>query len=325
MSGIVMKNQTTFSAISSALSGESDDVIRVFGHLNPDSDSICSALVVADWLNATKRAARPYRLGDLTPETRYILNAAGAPQPALLTEPLTDKKVWLVDFTDVEQGPSTLAQSDVVGIIDHHRIGTLITKNPPDCWIRAVGCCATIVLSLLMADSRVVLSTAQATLLLGAILSDTVVLTSPTTTPQDRQAVATLRDSIGQDYDTFVSGLLRAKTSLQGQSAAQLLHRDAKQYRIHGVSLLLSQLELRDMADVAPCLPALLQEAEQTRQATGLDMVVLMLTDITHRNSTLYFSENHFIETSKISLLGMTSRKKDILPWLTDCLAVQPG
>lgn len=313
-----MQNSDNISSSTETLSSERAPFIHVFGHLNPDSDTICSALVVADWLNHTGRPARPYRLGELTPETRYILKMAGVSQPELLTEDLTDKTVWLVDFTDSEQGPPSLSGSDVIGIIDHHRLGTLITKNPPDVWVRAVGCCGTVILHILTKESPMPLTSAQATLLMGAILSDTVALTSPTTTMQDQEAVTTLREIAGQDYDAFVSGLLAAKTDLTGQSAAVLLHRDAKAYQIHGVSLLLSQIEVRDMDDIAPYLSALQQEMSHPQQNNGPDRVVLVVTDITKHNSVLYFSDDNQTGMRQVSLPGMTSRKKEILPWLTD-------
>lgn len=150
--------------------------------------------------------------------------------------------------------------SNVIGIIDHHRIGTLVTRNPPDVWVRAVGCCGTVILSILMHDIPMPLTAAQAVLLMGAILSDTVALTGPTTTTQDQESVAVLREIAGIDYDQFVTGLLRAKTDITGQSASVLLNRDAKNYRIHDVPLLLSQIEVRDMADITPLLPELLQD-----------------------------------------------------------------
>jgi len=291
--------------------------LYVFGHKNPDSDSICSALVVADWLNHLGKPAVAFRLGELTPETRYILAAAGVQTPALLKGELRDRKVWLVDFTDVEQGPASLPDSDVVGVIDHHRLGTLITRNPPDVWIRAVGCCATVILSILASDTPMPLSSAQATLLLGAILSDTVALSAPTTTEQDRVAVARLCAISHVDYDAFTAGLLAAKTDLSGQSAPQLLHRDAKNYRIHSVSLLLSQIEVRAMSDIDPLLPALQQALDQAKQEAGLEMAALLVTDITRHRSTLYFSSNRVLAIRQVSLPGMTSRKKEVLPWLT--------
>ncbi|BEM09168.1 inorganic pyrophosphatase [Serratia marcescens] len=295
--------------------------LYVFGHKNPDSDSICSALVVADWLNHLGKPAVAFRLGELTPETRYILAAAGVQAPPLLKGDLRDRKVWLVDFTDVEQGPASLPDSDVVGVIDHHRLGTLITRNPPDVWIRAVGCCATVILQILAAERPMPLSSAQATLLLGAILSDTVALSAPTTTEQDRLAAERLGAISHVDYDAFTAGLLAAKTDLSGQSAAQLLHRDAKNYLIHSVSLLLSQIEVRTMSDIDPLLPALQQALEHTKQEAGLEMAALLVTDITCRRSTLYFSPNRVLDIRQVSLPGMTSRKKEVLPWLTRQIA----
>lgn len=295
--------------------------LYVFGHKNPDSDSICSALVVADWLNHLGKPAVAFRLGELTPETRYILAAAGVQAPPLLKGDLRDRKVWLVDFTDVEQGPASLPDSDVVGVIDHHRLGTLITRNPPDVWIRAVGCCATVILQILAAERPMPLSSAQATLLLGAILSDTVALSAPTATEQDRLAAERLGAISHVDYDAFTAGLLAAKTDLSGQSAAQLLHRDAKNYRIHSVSLLLSQIEVRTMSDIDPLLPALQQALEHTKQEAGLEMAALLVTDITCRRSTLYFSPNRVLDIRQVSLPGMTSRKKEVLPWLTRQIA----
>ncbi|MFC0228335.1 manganese-dependent inorganic pyrophosphatase [Serratia aquatilis] len=310
------KNYITPPSIPS----EQAQIIHVFGHRNPDSDSICSALVTADWLNYRGLSAKPFRLGELTPETRYILNSAGVNQPDQLNKNLTDEKVWLVDFTDVEQGPDSLPASDVIGIIDHHRLGTLITKNPPDVWVRAVGCTATVILQILTLEIPMPLSAAQATLLLGAILSDTVALSAPTTTAQDRAAVETLRKIAHINYDDFVSGLLAAKTDVTGQSAAQLLSRDAKNYQIHDLSILLSQIEVRNMADIAPLLPSLQLELERTKSGAGLDMVVLMVTDITQQNSILYFSDNQIFAHRQVALAGMTSRKKQVLPWLTDRL-----
>ncbi|HCR2991868.1 TPA: DHH family phosphoesterase [Serratia marcescens] len=295
--------------------------LYVFGHKNPDSDSICSTLVVADWLNYLGKPAAAFRLGELTPETRYILAAAGVQAPPLLKGDLRDRKVWLVDFTDVEQGPASLPDSDVVGVIDHHRLGTLITRNPPDVWVRAVGCCATVILQILAAERPMPLSSAQATLLLGAILSDTVALSAPTTTELDRLAVSRLRAISHVDYDAFTAGLLAAKTDLSGLSAAQLLQRDAKNYRIHSVSLLLSQIEVRAMSDIDPLLPALQQALEHAKQEAGLAMAALLVTDITCRRSTLYFSPNRVLDIRQVSLPGMTSRKKEVLPWLTRQIA----
>ncbi|CAG9296337.1 manganese-dependent inorganic pyrophosphatase [Celerinatantimonas diazotrophica] len=307
-------------ASSTPLVNPNEPLIHVFGHRNPDSDSICSSLVVADWLNQQGQRAQAFRQGELNFETRYIIKAAGAQQPPLIQSPLNNQKVWLVDFTDAEQGPKTLLESDIVGVIDHHRLGTIVTKNPPNVWIRPVGCSATIVWQIMTHESAMQLTRTQATLLLGAILSDTVALSGPTTTELDKKAVADLTKTSEQDYQKFVTELLKAKTNIAGQSAKTLLQRDAKNYQIADKAILLAQLEVQDLADVQALLPELLAQMKQERLTNKLDMVGLILTDICEHNSVLYFCDSQKASSEPISLPGVTSRKKEVLPWLTDRL-----
>ena len=158
-------------------------MLHVFGHKNPDSDSICTALVAADWLNRQGRWLRTYALGEPIAETRFILETAGVAAPPLLQGSVANKEVFLVDFSELEQGPEGLAEADVQGLIDHHRIGTLITRGPLDAWIRAVGCSATVLLELMGYDT---LSRAQARLLLGP--SSAIPSASPR--PPPRLAIA---------------------------------------------------------------------------------------------------------------------------------------
>lgn len=89
-------------------------------------------------------------------------------------------------------GPESLTESNVVGIIDHHRLGGLVTRLPPEVWVKPVGSSATLLWQLMTEDERNQLSSAEAILLLGAVLSDTVTLRSPTTTTDDRLAVDAL-------------------------------------------------------------------------------------------------------------------------------------
>ena len=255
-------------------------MIYVFGHQNPDSDSICSALVTADWLTMLGKSATPFRLGEINHETAFILQQAGVSPPRLLDEDLSGKQVWLVDFTDAEQGPPSLALSNIIGIIDHHRQGTVMTQNPPDVWIRAVGYCATILWQILSCDNQLSISLSQATLMLGAILSDTVALSSPTTTIHDFAAVKALIAISKLNYDHFVKGLIAAKTDIRGQSPHTLLMKDTKRYQINGLSVLLSQIEVAAMSEVDLVLSDLLTALEEEAQSGGIDIAAVAVTDI---------------------------------------------
>lgn len=298
-------------------------MIHVFGHLNPDSDSICSALVVADWLCSRGKDAQAFRLGELTPETTFILNHANVNAPPLLTKDLTDEAVWLVDFSDVEQGPPSLMASNIIGLIDHHRLGSLTTDSPLDIWVRRVGSSATVIMEILNLEPEYKLSRSQARLLLGAILSDTLCLKSPTTTESDKQVVAQLLSIAAVDYESYKTGLLQAKTDIKGLSAKQLLERDAKQYAINGHKISLSQLEVQDAHMIAPLLNTLLLEMNLKKDAENLALVVLIITDIIAEDSTLYFSDNSLIDPAAIHLVNVVSRKKQVLPWLTKWLNAQ--
>ena len=129
-------------------------MINVFGHLNPDSDAVCTAAVTAGWLSRCNRPARAWRTGEANPETRYIFEAAGLPLPPLLDIPLKGEPVWLVDFTEPAQGPADLFQSNIIGIIDHHRLGGLVTQLPPEVWIKPAGSSATVLWLLMDAKMR---------------------------------------------------------------------------------------------------------------------------------------------------------------------------
>lgn len=288
-------------------------MIHVFGHLHPDSDAVCTAVVTAQWLNQQGRDACAWRLGELNNETRFIFRAAGLTPPALLDSALDDRDVWLVDFTEPAQGPHSLPESNIVGIIDHHRLGGLITRLPPEVWIKPVGSSATLLWQLLKPET---LSAAHATLLLGAIISDTVALRSPTTTGDDHLAVEALSALAGVDRETFTRDLLTAKTDISGMSADALLNKDIKAFTLAGHDVRVAQLELYSLTQVDAIRDDLRVAMDALVAQSGAALVVLMLTDITENASTLLFSGPALAEAEPCAVPGMLSRKKQLLPWL---------
>ena len=218
-------------------------MIQVLGHSNPDSDSICSALVAAEWLKMTRSVdAVAVAQGTPTGETQFILDQAGVEAPALVG-PIAGKPVWLVDFTDLGQGPADLDKAEVLGVIDHHRLGDLTTIDQLEAWIWPVGCTSTILFNLFrMENARIERSVAM--LMLGAIVSDTVAFRSPTCTDKDREAARHLAEETGVDLDAFADELLRVKTNLDGLSIDSLIDRDLKQYNLSEGSVVVGQVEI---------------------------------------------------------------------------------
>ena len=296
-------------------------MLHVFGHKNPDSDSICTALVTADWLNRQGRPAQAYALGDPIAETRFILETAGVEAPPILTGSVANKPVFLVDFSELEQGPEGLAEADVQGLIDHHRIGTLITRGPLDAWVRAVGCSATVLLELMGHDN---LSRAQARLLLGAIISDTFNFTSPTTTAEDRLAVDRLLPIADLALAPFAQTLLERRTQLGDTPLCELLVADEKAYQIAGHSLMVSQICVMDPSQIHSRMEELHQAMAQRLTLDSLDGYVLMLTDLAKGSSELHFASRGILPAEPVQLAGALSRKKEGLPWLTQQLSKVP-
>ncbi|EHK0945019.1 manganese-dependent inorganic pyrophosphatase [Citrobacter farmeri] len=297
-------------------------MIHVTGHLNPDSDAICTAFMAARWLNMRGLQATAWRLGEPNRETRFLFGRAGLALPPLLEMPLTDQDVWLVDFTEPTQGPETLLASNIVGIIDHHRLGGLVTRLPPEVWIKPVGSSAALLWQLMSQENRAQITPAQALLLLGAILSDTVTLRSPTTTADDRLAVEELTTLAGIDLTTFSADLLSAKTSVEGLSASELLQKDIKLFTINGQQVSVAQIELYALSQVACMMDDLRQEMTDYATRSGADLVVLMLTDINAGNSQLWFAGARQPGLAQpVTVEGMLSRKKQMLPWLESHVA----
>lgn len=297
-------------------------MIHVVGHLNPDSDAICTAFMAARWLNMRGLQATAWRLGEPNRETRFLFERAGQDIPPLLEMPLTDLDVWLVDFTEPTQGPETLQESNIVGIIDHHRLGGLVTRLPPEVWVKPVGSSATLLWQLMSPENRAQITPAQALLLLGATLSDTVTLRSPTTTADDRLAVEELTALTGIDLTAFSADLLSAKTSVEGLRACELLQKDIKRFTINGQQVSVAQIELYALSQVADMMDALREEMTDYAARSGADLVVLMLTDINVGNSQLWFAGPRQPELAQpVIVEGMLSRKKQMLPWLESHVA----
>lgn len=291
-------------------------MINVFGHTHPDSDAVCTAVVTAGWLTRQGRSARAWRTGDVNRETRFIFDAAGLSLPPLLDISLKDEPVWLVDFTEPAQGPDDLLRSNIIGIIDHHRLGGLVTHQPPEICIKPGSSSATVLWLMMNEEARRALPPVHGVLLLGALISDTLNLCSPTTTDDDIRAMTELCVMSGMKRKNFAHALLTAKTDISGLSAEALLNRDLKAFVLSGTDVRIAQIEVSRAEQITPLLEELQSAMVYLAAQSGAGLVVLMVTDICHCFSTLYFAGAVSINAASCSVPGMLSRKKQLLPWL---------
>jgi len=301
-------------------------MILVVGHKNPDSDSICSALVAAELLKARGLEAKAVRQGDINRETQHILATAGVDQPELRTS-VAGEQVWLVDYTDLAQAPDDLNEAEILGIVDHHRLGDVMTVNPLEAWIWPVGCTSTILFNLFKMEQAPI-SKPLALLMISAILSDTVGFASPTCTQKDKDAVSELALLAEiNDLDAFIKELLIAKTDIEGLTAPELVEKDLKAYPFNERDVIVGQVELATIDQVSGMIEALEADLERRCAEENLAFAALMLTDITTAKTRLLFKgewagklDSH-LKDGVLMMENTLSRKKQGWPWLQAELA----
>jgi manganese-dependent inorganic pyrophosphatase len=299
--------------------------ISVIGHANPDTDSVTSAIALAALLTAQgteAKACMQIAEKDLNPESTTVLKRFGLPVPELLTD-AAGKDIALVDFSDLAQGPANLASANLVAVVDHHKIGDITTNNPILFRAEPVGCTGT-VLNKMFKEAGVAIPKNIAGGMLAAILSDTVNFKSPTCTPADKAAVAELKPIAGvSDTDELFMEMLKAKSSVAGIPAKDLLFRDYKDFDMKGSKVGVGQLELATLEQVAEVRADLVKAMAEVK-AGGRHSVLLMLTDVVKEGTELVVLSDDpaLIEKAfgtKLSgdsmwIPGMMSRKKQTIP-----------
>lgn len=299
--------------------------ICVLGHSNPDTDSVMSALGLAAFLNAQGKDAQAFMqitYEKLNPETKMILEKFGLTVPAYLPD-ASGKTLALVDFNDQAQAPENIDKSEIITIVDHHKIGDIATPNPIYFRCEPVGCTGT-VLCKMFKENGIRMTPPVASGILAAILSDTVNFKSPTCTDEDVKAVNELKTiSEIDDTDALFMEMLKAKSSVAGIPAKDLLFRDFKDFDMNGKKVGVGQLELATLDQVADIRGALL-DAMKDVKADGRHSVLLMLTDVIKEGSdlmvvsdapdTIEAAFDKKIEGVSMWIDGMMSRKKQTIP-----------
>ena len=302
----------------------------VVGHKIPDSDSICSAIALSYLKSTLGEETVPARLGELSPETLFILERFGFEQPELKTS-YAGESLYIVDHSDRVQGPDDIDDATILGIIDHHKLGDITTSAPLECWIRPVGCTNTII-KMMYDFHGVEIPKDIAGAMMCAILSDTVIFKSPTCTTADIKCVEALAEIAGiEDPKALGMEMFKVKSAVEGTPVRDLVLRDFKDFDMNGNLVGIGQLEVIDLsifdemkADLEADIAAL--KAEGNRHS-----VLLLLTDIMKEGSEVLvvsdddnLTEKAYGKASvdgKVWLDGVLSRKKQVVPPLQDSFA----
>ncbi len=303
-------------------------MIYVFGHKVPDTDAICSAVGYAYLLRATGKDAKAFRLGEPNDETKLVLEKFGVSTPELL-DSAADKDVWLMDHNEFNQSADGIEQANIVGVIDHHKIKFAYDK--PITYIALPWGSSSTIVAKLFEIYGVEMPREIAGCLLSAILSDTVIFKSPTTTEIDREIAAKLAAIAGiDDLTAWGIEMFKAKSKIGEKSAREIVLNDYKVYEWNGKKVLINQVEVIDDSEVLERKEEILDEMEKVKREQGLFAVITMVTDIMKEGTTLLAVADDIapiekafgkkLESGSVWLPGVMSRKKQIVPPLEKVL-----
>ncbi|MBR5504542.1 MAG: manganese-dependent inorganic pyrophosphatase [Methanobrevibacter sp.] len=299
----------------------------IFGHKSPDTDSITSSLVMCDLENKLGNAdAVSCRLGNLNKETEFVLNYFDLEAPQLIETIEDGADVILVDHNSPSESVDNIENAKILKLVDHHKIA-FETSYPLFIRTEPVGCTETILFKLYK-ENGLTPDKTIASLMLSAIISDTLLLKSPTTTEDDRKAVEELAEIAEIDYEAYGLEMLKAGTDLSGFSIEEILSLDAKQIDFKDVKSIVNQVNTADIADVMEMKAELEEGMNKIIEEEDLDLFMLLITDIVNSNSQVIalgkdasLVEKAYgvqLEDNTVLLEGVVSRKKQVVPIMTE-------
>ena len=255
----------------------------IFGHKNPDTDSITSALVME---NLEKKLgnenAKAVRLGNVNKETQYVLKYLGIEAPELIKDVEDNQDVILVDHNEASQTVENISNAKILKVVDHH---TMNFVAPYQLYYRAepVGCTAT-VLYKMYKENDVEIDKTMATLMLSAIASDTLILKSPTTTEDDKKIVKKLEEISGLDINVYGTDMLKAGTDISEFTPEEIINIDCKLFEKGNKKFRIAQVNTADLDSIFKNQSYFEQAIAKDIEKENLDLWDIRLLSATNKN-----------------------------------------
>ena len=303
-----------------------ENKVLIFGHKNPDTDTICSAMVkeILNKKNGCEKS-KAVRLGNVNKETQYVLNYLKLEAPELIEKVEEGQEVILVDHNEFNQSVEGIEKAKILEVVDHHRISNFETSEPLYYTARPFGCTSTILYKEFK-QRNIKIEKTEAILMASAIISDTLLLKSPTTTDHDRRALEELGKIADINIEEYGLEMLKAGTDLGDFSAEELINLDAKNLEKDGTKFIIAQVNTVSIEDVLKRQNELESAMNSAISEKGLSLFVLAITDILNSNSEIIALgtrteavEKAFdikLENNRAFLEGVVSRKKQLLPFI---------
>lgn len=302
----------------------------VFGHQNPDTDAIASSYGWAYLENHVfGHKAEAVALGEPNEETAYALDYFGVEAPRVVTSAKAEgvNRVILTDHNEFQQSISDIREVEVAAVIDHHRVANFETANPLYMRLEPVGSASSIVYHAFK-ENGVTPPKEVAGLLLSGLISDTLLLKSPTTHMTDPAVAQELAEIAGVDLETYGFAMLKAGTNLASKSAEELIDIDAKTFELNGNAVRVAQVNTVDILEVLDRQNDIEEAILASSASNGYSDFVLMITDIVNSNSEILAIGSNMdkveaafdfvLENNHAFLPGAVSRKKQVVPQLTE-------
>ena len=302
----------------------------IFGHQNPDTDAIGTAIAYSYLQNKLGYDTEAVALGEANDETKYALNKFGFTAPRVIKTVSNEvDAVMLVDHNEPQQSVSDIDKVKVTHVVDHHRIMNFNTADPLYYRAAPVGCTSTIMWQMYN-EKEIEIPQDIAGIMLSAIISDTLLLKSPTTTDQDKEAVEALANIAGVNYKEYGLKMLKAGTNIADKSEEDLIDLDAKSFELNGSNVRVAQINVVDSPEALERKEAFLKAMDEASKSEGYDMFMLLITNILDSDSEALVvgsdeskakfekAFNTKLSDSEVKLPGVVSRKKQVVPPLTN-------
>lgn len=296
--------------------------LLIIGHKNPDTDSICSSIVLAEIQSKmTGEEVEAVRLGNINQETEYALKYFEVEPQRMIEKVEEGQPVMLVDHNEFTQSVEGIEKAKILGVIDHHKIANFQTSEPLFYMAQPVGCTATIIYDICLMNN-IEISKKMAGLLLSAIISDTLLLKSPTCTVKDIEIANKLEKIAGVNKNTYGLEMLKAGTKLDGYTEEELLNLDSKKFEKDNVKYMIAQVNTVSIEDVLKKQDKIEEAMRKVIEENQLNLCLLAITDIVNSNSeaivignrTDIIEKTYKIENNRTFMPGVVSRKKQIIP-----------
>ncbi|MDO4814340.1 MAG: manganese-dependent inorganic pyrophosphatase [Gemella sp.] len=301
--------------------------VLIFGHKNPDTDTVCSAIAYNALKTAKGENTEAVILGEVNDETRFALETFGVEVPRVITSVEEGQEVILVDHNEFQQSVDGIEKAVVKEVVDHHRIANFETAAPLYYRCEPVGCTATI-LKKIFAEQGVEINKEVAGLMLSAIVSDSLLFKSPTCTPEDEKTARELAEIAGVNIEEYGLEMLKAGANTKSKTIKELIDVDAKEFVMNGEKLVIAQINTVDAKEVTDRKEELEVTINKEVADKSLSAFVFVITNIlTSDSEVLVLGDKKdkvaaafgkTLSDNLMTLEGVVSRKKQVVPQITD-------